>query len=373
MAEVNSSNKSLNGKRWWLPPLWLAFPLIALAVRAPQPFEKVNLGADQRGSYEVNRSQFPLNNFVSHFMGDGIEHYQTKGFVVFDPNFGTQPRSNFERRHIMKKGDQVFFDVFSRTDSVGRRVTERNPKDFERTIVLFGDSFVFGEGLNQGETLADFIAAEDSRYRAFNYGFGGHGPANILARIQGIKPDNFSGGNQKDGSPIFVYLLNDFQLDRWKAGIQTYRYTWHDPKFEISGDGQVTRNGFRDTADPIRDFLTGWLANSWLIRRTHWDWPSVSSKNVEWEVTRVVAQMNAELKVRFPGSVFYTLIYPGSKKLDDLISELRKTSIPVMEFSKLDLARLCECVPSIPHDGHPTGLANKALAKAILDQLHVSN
>lgn len=98
---------------------------------------------------------------------------------------------------------------FVRIGADGLRITEGVPADATRTIVLAGDSVVFGSGHRQGETPADFlqqrlVAAGGEPVRVVNLGVPGYAFAEIREffewKATGIRPE----------SAVLVVNLNDF-------------------------------------------------------------------------------------------------------------------------------------------------------------------
>lgn len=100
---------------------------------------------------------------------------------------------------------------FVRIGTDGLRITEGAPANATRTVVLAGDSVVFGNGHRQGETPADFLqqrlgAAGGEPVRVVNLGVPGYAFAEIREflemRVTGIRPE----------SAVLVVNLNDFSL-----------------------------------------------------------------------------------------------------------------------------------------------------------------
>lgn len=57
--------------------------------------------------------------------------------------------------------ETAYFTFNVRTNSLGLRGAEPSP-DHRPNVVLFGDSFTFGQGVEEDETLSEFLAAEDA-------------------------------------------------------------------------------------------------------------------------------------------------------------------------------------------------------------------
>ncbi|MEO2195803.1 MAG: SGNH/GDSL hydrolase family protein [bacterium] len=95
-----------------------------------------------------------------------------------------------------------------RTDRAGRRVVPDNPSpDDATTVVLLGDSFAFGEGVNDSETVAAHLAR--SGFHVINLGVQGYGTNQQLMAFR-----RFLENEQADYS--YVSALSRYFLDQPK-------------------------------------------------------------------------------------------------------------------------------------------------------------
>ena len=116
-----------------------------------------------------------------------------KGFTVHDDVLGWAPAKGIEA-HAFKAGPPglfhgpsgVLFDVDYTIDSSGLRVAPSWRKDdLTGTVLFFGCSFTFGEGLKDNETLPYQVGVQSrGRYRTFNFAFEAYGPNQMLAQIE---------------------------------------------------------------------------------------------------------------------------------------------------------------------------------------------
>lgn len=101
-------------------------------------------------------------------------------------------------------------------NSLGARDDEPLPDESGvRKILLIGDSFTFGHGLDQSETI-DKQIEEQSEHRidAYNLGVGGYGPAEILER--------FRATTWWKGSDVFyLFYQNDLRKDNSTIAVNT--------------------------------------------------------------------------------------------------------------------------------------------------------
>ena len=98
---------------------------------------------------------------------------------------------------------EVVFEANYNFDEVGRRVTTLTEGNKDKVALFFGDSQMFGEGVNDNETLAYYFEHFNNTYRAYNYGFLGHGPGQMLYTVS---TDDFKEQfNERKGKAFFLY------------------------------------------------------------------------------------------------------------------------------------------------------------------------
>lgn len=94
----------------------------------------------------------------------------------------------------------------------------------QRTILLLGDSFVFGQGLNDHETLAsqlqDSLYARNLNYRVKNIGVPGYTSWNEYAALIDYLKQGYSADHV-----VLLYIPNDLSLDNDNVGIGRGEYS----------------------------------------------------------------------------------------------------------------------------------------------------
>jgi hypothetical protein len=310
-----------------------------------------------------NTAQFAANNFLSYSRGSGLVHFQTKSFVVNDREVGPIARPNFVRHHILKKDNTTVYDVTAVTDSFSRRVTPAVSTGQEKHLLFFGCSFVFGEGVKQDETLPFYASQAMPGFVAYNYGFGGWGPTNVLARLQ--RPISHEEVRERMGIAFYVFL--DFHVRRAIPSLSTARFTHQFPAFSVNADGQVFRAGFNNTLFPKRFRVFEWLENSWIARRLNLDWPPL--KDADFQFTaKLLREIKVEYLKQFPGQKFYVLFYPGTRDTEEMKGHLNSLGVDVFDYSEVQL-NLGPHEEKIPFDGHPTAKAHQRLGSLVARDL----
>ncbi|MEE8103984.1 MAG: hypothetical protein V3T86_00450 [Planctomycetota bacterium] len=185
-----------------------------------------------------------------------VSHYVTPGFGTRDPVLGT--RANPGGPYVARKSDdRVIFEAQYTIDR-NRLRTTLEATDPTRTVLFFGGSNTFGEGVNDSETTSSrVVALSDGRVRAYNFGLGGYGTHHMLLLLE---EGHVAAAVKPVGRVVAVYYLIPDHLRR-AAGL-----VWFDRRsqlFELGPSGSLHRAPAR-ASDP-----KNWLDGSALYRRLH--------------------------------------------------------------------------------------------------------
>jgi hypothetical protein len=178
-----------------------------------------------------------------------IEGTITQGFFERAEDVGYIPRpdQHVTAKRVTEDGVTVY-DVAYTIGADQFRVTPPVPAP-GACVAVFGDSFAFGEGLNEGETLpALLVAGGNGRVAAQNFGIGGWGPHQMLG---GLMSGRFQRALTCQPT-VALYTLIGGHMRRL-AG----RDDWFEgPRFRLEADGKVVRDGsLRDGRHPAPDRL----------------------------------------------------------------------------------------------------------------------
>jgi hypothetical protein len=166
----------------------------------------------------------------------------TAGFYeqeIDDVGFISMANKHVTARKFL--GTQVIYDAVYTTGADHFRVVPVAVEQPEHCVLLFGDSFTFGEGVSDSETsAAQIVRKSEGRVAAKNFGIGGWGPHQFLA---GLQSGRFQRAVTCTPSDAF-YLIIPYQIAR-AAG----RGPWdkHGPLFRLGSDGRPVRVGNFDT------------------------------------------------------------------------------------------------------------------------------
>jgi hypothetical protein len=209
----------------------------------------------------------------------------------------------------------------------------------ERCVLLFGDSFTFGIGVNDDETFAaQIVARSKGAVEVKNLAIGGWGPHQFLAGLQSGRFQSAVSCRPTDA----VYLLIAEQIPRVAGGNKT---DTHGPLFHLDAKGRPVRVGNFDTASKF----------SWrrLVGR------SALTEAEEIELTAALLEEGRrELRRQYPGIRFHLLAWRG---------------VPEEIMRRLDGHPMQRWAPDytpeayqIPIDLHPTARTHGRVAEYIL-------
>lgn len=144
--------------------------------------------------------------FIGYRPTKDVQTAEPQGLYERDANAGWRNRAGVHSL-LLPEGKTTFT-----TWSGGRRATRNNDTDYlaaQRTVILLGDSFVQGGGLNDEDTFGWNLQALVPELRVENYGTGGYGTCQSLLRLR----DYIAPTGQCHGT-TFVYGFSPFHEAR---------------------------------------------------------------------------------------------------------------------------------------------------------------
>ncbi len=150
-----------------------------------------------------------------------------------DLGYWFRPSSRYRAAKGFSTTDLCYAATYS-FDAYGRRTVAASTPT-ARTVALFGDSFAFGEGLEDGDTLQAMLQARG--VAVANYSAPGFGPQHALAAILSGRV-----ARETDHAAIGLYLLMPFHVRR-AIGDSSHPWLWGGPYFRFDGDGRLVRDG----------------------------------------------------------------------------------------------------------------------------------
>jgi hypothetical protein len=291
----------------------------------------------------------------------------TKGLSVLKPDIGWGPE-HAGRFHAEKTDPKSGVPIYRADYTIDSNLL-RETHSFETgpTIVFFGDSYTFGEGLNDAETLPQVFADSLGRkQRVLNLAFYGYGPQQFLAELQTGRFDGVIGAQPR----LFIFMTAP-----WHAARTACKLSWGArlPRYALE-NGQLVLKGV--CYEGLNLWLREWLGNMasyrlfiepYLEKPTHED--------VEFYIRILLAAVNlAKEKYGVATLIPYIANHgwlSGTGFSDDeIVQRLRDGGAMVVDVS---LAKEESAGAELRIEGdegaHPTPLANRLRASLLEDYI----
>ena len=301
------------------------------------------------------------------------EYLQGGDYYVSDAVRGYAAGANVKKRVRKSLGEKILYDVIYTNNGNGLRVAphdlaergEEGGKNYENAI-FFGDSFTYGEGLNDHETLP-YLFEEFSRgrYKVYNFGFHGYGPHQMLRIIE-------TGLLEKiviDQQPmVVIYEALIEHIERvsgkmiWDARV---------PRYKLSPSGMAEYAGTFTDDPSLKEKLkrTKNLSNPKSQLLAKLTWTNRTQEDIKLFV-QIVLQVKNLLEKRHKAR-FYVVVWPlGDKDDGKVIDDLKKSGIDVITVDQI-FKEYKDPMEKymIEVDNHPTKLANERLAQYLLEYI----
>ncbi len=280
----------------------------------------------------------------------------TEDLMQLTPNF-YNPHSRFSL------GKKLIYDKSYKTDKFGRRESLQTEGSNKNFLIFLGGSFVFGEGVNDDETLPSQMAKNLPAISAYNYGVPGAGLAPTVSLVLNKKFKEEI--KEKDG--IVLYFYFDFDLLRL---IPTFSqgsmdYMKEQLFLEENGEGvNIVKPSRWDISAKLATYRL--LSKSNFVRSLNIDFPTPNENHLKLFVKGIEAIRN-KLKKDIGYKKFYVVALPDSSQtyFPSIRSYLEEAKLAYLDFSDLRMGELIKERPYYECDGHPTPETNAFIAKEI--------
>lgn len=300
----------------------------------------------------------------------GRNRVQTFSAQVFAPNpeLGFDAIPNVTAKVTSRHNDHLVYDVTYSFDSHGARVT---PGD--RTgepVIVAGDSFNFGEGLNDNQTLAYHLSNEShGEVYAINVARPGYGLHQVLRQLELDVPAQ----NGVTGFHWIFVSFVDNHLERVNG-----RYSWMrgSPRYEVDGAGVVRRVGvFGDEhGSPWANNLGQYSRLADAVQRI---WQHFVADDDARRFTAVVHAIEETAERKYHAKAVF-IYHAGASFLNDRVGR-RELMHQLLEAAHVDYVDVNERLPQlddsyfIADDGHPSEKLNVALARHLLPRVYAAH
>jgi hypothetical protein len=292
--------------------------------------------------------------------------------VAMDDYMGYVLKKNSRHRAVKTFSDNsIIYDVVYATDryrrrDVGQKYMQENPH-----LILFGCSLIYGEGLNDNETLQHMLAEGFPGYNIYNYAVHGYGPQHMLALLE--KGDLPSEVKSDKGLAIYV-----FDVAHVYRAISSTRIPglFSSPYYYLDRHDMLHKSesfaGGRPVLSAIYRIFIKLRSVSNFLKVIRLDLPFRMSKKDIYLASRIIREAKKLYEEQFDGK-FYVLIHPfclwQKKRVRQMTEFLKEGGINILYYDipgNLEQFR-------IKGDGHPNSKLNKFLSGRLRNDLEGSH
>ncbi len=298
---------------------------------------------------------------------------EPREWTVADPDLGYRPRPNIKIVNTSSFGSDTIFRVTYTINGDSTRATPPAPAGAD-TYLFLGDSFMFGHGLADDETLpAAFARANDFKVHTVNFSAPGYGPNQLVRALEIGRLDHLADQRVK---AVVTWIIPD-HLRRiagdgpWLGAAP--RYVLDDGTLRYTGS--FDRHLWSDPLAGLRHFVDQQFVFAHAIGLKQ-------RQEREAEIfTALMVRLQTLAREKFGAPLVVVYSWPDESSgphhdnsdvtqplLVSILAGLRRHGMPMISVDGLeagyDQSRLL-----IPHDGHPTALANRLIAAELKRRL----
>lgn len=284
-------------------------------------------------------------------------------FSISDPQYfqshqllGTAPKPDFNVRASKKTLSEVIYDVQYTINSNAIRRTSNKTAPGKPSVLFYGGSFTFGEGVEDQETLpAYFQEYMNGEMQAFNMGFHGYGPHQMLASLEHSLEKDIIAENPPE---YIIYQAIPGHVARCQ-GFNFWDYG--GPKYILDANNNAQYSGpFHGT---FSRYALSFLSRSKLLQKWFAREREITPEHLQL-YTAVVAKSAQLFKERYGGQFLVILWHHDDQEMP-IYRSIQAAGIPV--FLVRDILPDLTTAPNKYRlhllDKHPNAFAHKEIAK----------
>lgn len=254
----------------------------------------------------------------------------------------------------------------------GLRYTPSSNEKSNQCLLFFGDSFTFGEGLNDDETLPYLVGKKTHhKYKIYNFAYSGYGPQQMLSAIEhGIVDKKIK--NCKSTTAIYSGLPDHAKRIAGKLPWQKY-----DPKYSLVNNEAVYKGSFNGKKVGNSHPINPWLMKAQTIVFVHnkiVEQKTVVKESEEAQYEKlyiaILKKTKKLLKQKYNAD-FIILLWDFGDSEDFQNYAFQRT----LRENSFDYYLMSSILPNYSYtylrqdDGHPKTLANEFIADFISKKL----
>lgn len=285
--------------------------------------------------------------------------------IVPDPVLAFRLMPDRKARATAVKNGRTIYDAVYTTDANGFRSLPPDSRPAGETpVLILGDSFAFGAGLPDDETLAWYLRdLSDGKLQPVNLAVKGYGLHQVLRQLEIGEP-------RKSGQQTFRWAVLSIVDDHVLRVAGRVQWLHDSPRYVVESDGRLVARG---TWQQPSDFVESLIVGSRLFDLV-WKAVEVDEAGERRLFVRILREIKAKVAADY-GARLVVLYYSGETWRGDL-SGWRDMMVPLLckaDVTVLDVnALLPQPARSVDRfymhdDGHPTALLNRTIAGALVE------
>jgi hypothetical protein len=276
---------------------------------------------------------------------------------------------------------ELLYDATYTIGPHGLRISSSSADDHDSSrqcILFFGDSFTFGQGLEDHQTLPFQVSTKATDpYRTYNFGVMGYGAHQMLSALQHGLVDDAVQCDRAQVSHVFYQGITDH------VGRSAGRLWWNErgPRYLLTPDGGVSLEGrFEDDDGYPKDRSLAQVLGTQIIKSMIYR-ALVEGKYIHKYnqddidlYLAIIEEARRLARTDFPHAEFHVLLWDeddiDNKAIRDGLLEkgihvhLMSDILPNYEADALNAAyRIHE------RDAHPSALANELIAQYLVSRV----
>lgn len=294
--------------------------------------------------------------------------------------YGALPNVSGKSISRNKRTSEIIYNVTYSTNENGWRKIPSSNANSKKCFLFFGDSFTYGEGLNDDETLPFFFGKEMKDYQIFNFGYHGYGPHQALALILSGEVERvLSDKKCKSINALYESLIGHIKrangFSAWEQGYKNI------PKFKIINNQVIWINANKNLKEKINLIhelsLTKYGRKSYLLKML--DTQTYKFKQEYNELYfAILSTIENELKARLNAS-FTLFLWDTSNLSKDLEKREFEAILKWLKNGQMQYFLMSQVADDYKDnrlkygihkdDLHPNALANEKIAEFLATKI----
>lgn len=315
------------------------------------------------GIYDYEKLNFEKKNHPSPSDKDHLRLFNDyPGFSFF---YNISPNFKQTIRLYKKNSDEVLYSAKYTINDYGWRETNLNQSKFNSKVSLlfWGCSFTFGEGLNDDEIFAS-VLSERMKIQTYNFGVPGSSPARIAYALEKSSDKLYFDESDKNIKISFYVYMND-HLRRIIKSPQVLNDDFlllNEPFFYLDSQELKSVDNLSDH-NVFHSSMIRLLAKSSFLKVLNLNYPSINKNTIKL-LGKIIVKLRDSIKKKHPTNKdFYFIFWPGENFLNQQIKdELEINNIKYLDYSGINVHELLKGRHTQVSDAHPSVVTNNLLA-----------